>query len=62
VLCERLEAITTGLDQDRGGAEAIFRARGITRVATYDLRPLPIEVGVLSSEYDCASAGEHART
>jgi hypothetical protein len=48
-LRERLEAVSAALDRAIDGAEALFKAHGITRVATYDTRALEIEVGVLSS-------------
>ena len=48
-LRERLDAVSAALDRAIDGAEALFKAHGITRVATYDTRPLEIEVGVLSS-------------
>jgi hypothetical protein len=48
-LRERLDAVSAVLDQAIDGAEALFKAHGITRVATYDTRALEIEVGVLSS-------------
>lgn len=48
-LRERLDAVSAALDRAIDGAEALFKAHGITRVATYDTRALEIEVGVLSS-------------
>jgi hypothetical protein len=48
-LRERLDAVSAALDSAIDGAEALFKAHGITRVATYDTRALEIEVGVLSS-------------
>lgn len=48
-LRERLEAVSAALDRAIDGAEALFKANGITRVATYDTKALEIEVGVLSS-------------
>jgi len=37
------------LNQALDGAEALFRANGISSFATYDTQPLEIEVGILSS-------------
>ncbi|MES2959908.1 MAG: DUF1845 domain-containing protein [Pseudomonadota bacterium] len=48
-LRERIEKVTDALNKAIDGAEALFQANGITRVATYDTQPLEIEVGVLSS-------------
>lgn len=48
-LRERLEGVSAALDRAIDGAEALFKANGITRVATYDTKALEIEVGVLSS-------------
>ena len=48
-LRERMEKVTDTLNRAIDGAEALFQANGITRVATYDTKPLEIEVGVLSS-------------
>lgn len=48
-LRERLDAVSAALDRAIDGAEALFKAHGITRVATYDTKALEIEVGVLSS-------------
>lgn len=48
-LRERLDAVSAALDRAIDGAEALFKAHGITRVATYDNKALEIEVGVLSS-------------
>jgi hypothetical protein len=48
-LRERLEAVSAALDRAIDGAEALFNANGITRVATYDTKAMEIEVGVLSS-------------
>jgi hypothetical protein len=45
----QLEAVTEKLNQAIDGAEALFKAHGITSVATYDTVPLEVEVGVLSS-------------
>lgn len=45
----QLEAVTEKLNQAIDGAEALFKAHGITLIATYDTVPLEVEVGVLSS-------------
>lgn len=45
----QLEAVTEKLNLAIDGAEALFKANGITSVATYDTVPLEVEVGVLSS-------------
>lgn len=45
----QLEAVTEKLNQAIDGAEALFKAHGITSIATYDTVPLEVEVGVLSS-------------
>lgn len=45
----RIEAVATGLDEAIDGAEALFKAHGITHVASYDTVPLDIAVRVLSS-------------
>ncbi len=44
-----MEAATDSLNQAIDGAEALFKAHGISSVATYDAKPLEIEVGLLSS-------------
>lgn len=44
-----MEAATESLNQAIDGAEALFKAHGISSVATYDAKPLEIEVGLLSS-------------
>lgn len=44
-----MEAATDSLNQAIDGAEALFKAHGISSVATYDAKPLKIEVGLLSS-------------
>lgn len=44
-----MEAATDSLNQAIDGAEALFKANGISSVATYDAKPLEIEVGLLSS-------------
>lgn len=46
---EQTEAVTEKLNQAIDGAEALFKAHGITSSATYDTVPLDVEVGVLSS-------------
>ena len=45
----RLEEIHTDVDQATDGAEALCKAHGITRLATYDTEPLVIEVKVISA-------------
>lgn len=45
----RIDGVATNLNQAIDGAEALFKANGITSAATYDTRPLEIEVGVISS-------------
>jgi hypothetical protein len=45
----QLDAVNENLNQAIDGAEALFKAHGITSAATYDTVPLAIEVGVLSS-------------
>lgn len=45
----QLDAVTEKLNQAIDGAEALFKAHGITSIATYDTVPLEVEVGVLSS-------------
>lgn len=49
VLRERLEAVADELNKAIDGAEALFKSHGITSIATYDTRPLEIEVGLISS-------------
>ena len=49
VIRTQLDAVNESLNQTIDGAEALFKANGITAVATYDTVPLDIEVGVLSS-------------
>jgi hypothetical protein len=44
-----METVTEKLNQAIDAAEVLFKAHGITSVATYDTVPLDIEVGVLSS-------------
>jgi len=45
----QMEAVTGKLNEAIDGAEALFKANGITSIATYDTVPLDVEVGVLSS-------------
>jgi len=45
----QMERIAEDLNKAIDGAEALFKAHGITSVATYDTVPLELEVGVLSS-------------
>jgi hypothetical protein len=45
----QMEAVTEKLNLAIDGAEALFKANGITSIATYDTVPLDVEVGVLSS-------------
>jgi hypothetical protein len=45
----QMEAVTENLNKAIDGAEALFKAHGITSAATYDTVPLDVEVGVLSS-------------
>ncbi|MDE2298468.1 MAG: DUF1845 family protein [Burkholderiales bacterium] len=45
----QMEAVTENLNRAIDGAEALFKAHGITSSATYDTVPLDVEVGVLSS-------------
>jgi hypothetical protein len=49
VLRERLDALTRQLDDAIDRAELLFQQHGITRAATYDARPLDLEVGVMSA-------------
>jgi hypothetical protein len=44
-----MEAVAEKLNQAIDEAEALFKAHGITSVATYDTVPLDVAVGVLSS-------------
>lgn len=46
---EQLDAVSDRLNKAIDGAEALFKAHGITGAATYDTVPLDVEVGVLSS-------------
>lgn len=45
----QIEAATESLNKAIDGAEALFKAHGITSTATYDTVPLDIDVNVLSS-------------
>jgi hypothetical protein len=45
----QMETVTETLNKAIDGAEALFKAHGITSAATYDTVPLDVEVGVLSS-------------
>jgi hypothetical protein len=45
----QIDAINDQLNQSIDGAEALFKAHGITSIATYDTVPLAVEVSVLSS-------------
>ena len=45
----RWRAVTASLNQAIDGAEALFKAHGITSAATYDTVPMDVEVHVLSS-------------
>ena len=45
----QMDAVTANLNQAIDGAEALFKAHGITRTATYDTVPLDVDVHVLSS-------------
>lgn len=46
---EQVDKVAEQLNQAIDGAEALFKANGITSVATYDTVALELEVGVLSS-------------
>ena len=48
-LRQRLEAVTDDLNKAIDGGEALFKSNGITGIATYDTKPLEIEVGIISS-------------
>lgn len=48
-LRERLESVTEELNQAIDGAEALFKNNGITSFATYDTKPLELELGIISS-------------
>jgi hypothetical protein len=45
----QMDAATAGLNKAIDGAEALFKAHGITSAASYDTVPLDVEVHVLSS-------------
>lgn len=45
----KLDGVNDKLNEAIDAAEALFKAHGITSVATYDTVPLAVEVGVLSS-------------
>lgn len=45
----QMESVTASLNQAIDGAEALFRAHGITSPASYDTVPMDVEVHVLSS-------------
>jgi len=45
----QMDAATASLDKAIDGAEALFKAHGITSAASYDTVPLDVEVHVLSS-------------
>jgi Transcriptional regulator AcaB len=45
----QMEAVTENLNKAIDGAEALFKANGISSAATYDTVPLDVQVGVLSS-------------
>ena len=45
----QMDAVTANLNQAIDGAEALFKAHGITSSATYDTVPLDVDVHVLSS-------------
>lgn len=45
----QLDAVNDRLNQAIDGAEALFKAHGITSAATYDTVPLTVEASVLSS-------------
>ena len=45
----QLDAVSANLNQAIDGAEALFKANGITSSATYDTVPLDVDVHVLSS-------------
>jgi hypothetical protein len=49
VLRDRLGAATEELNKAIDDAEALFKINGITSFATYDTKPLEIEVGIISS-------------
>lgn len=45
----QMDAVTANLNQAIDGAEALFKAHGITSTATYNTVPLDVDVHVLSS-------------
>jgi hypothetical protein len=45
----QMEGVTASLNHAIDGAEALFKAHGITRAASYDTVPMDVEVHVLSS-------------
>lgn len=49
LLREQLVTVADELNQGIDSAEALFKAHGITRIATYDTLPLEVEVGIISS-------------
>lgn len=49
LLRQQLVSVADELNKGIDGAEALFKAHGITRVATYDTLPLELEVGIISS-------------
>jgi hypothetical protein len=48
-LREQLEAISDDLNKAIDGAEVLFKNYGITSLATYETKPLELEVGIISS-------------
>ena len=46
---KNLEAVDDELNKSIDGAEILFKNNGITSFATYDTKPLEVEVGVISS-------------
>ena len=48
-LRERLEAVSQDLNKAIDGAEALFKVNGITTIATYDTKPLELQIGIISS-------------
>jgi hypothetical protein len=48
-LRERLETVIQDFNKAIDGAEALFSVNGITTLATYDTKPLELEIGVISS-------------
>ena len=49
IIRAQMDAVTASLNQAIDGAEALFKAHGITSTATYDTVPLDVDVHVLSS-------------